>query len=360
MWDLAVREEDYEAADSMLARLAQPPLSMQLFSAIARQQPAARETLLLAARAANSRQSQIAGRYLATFLEDLAGADSVARFDLVSTRRQPIRAGAGLFLSWLEVARGRWSQARRAFTEAEPIAEHPAVLVQRAVAATLPFLVVPRSDLDSVRKELERWRPDDPAPESGQGLEVRLYPELRRYLLGLVAVRSGDHAKALGLARELAQRSPNTAVPNLVRSMAHTIEADVAMQEGRAADALSVLERVAGEVPLELVSAPLYANVREFGQEHARFLRMTALRATGQLPASLQWARTAFQGSPREFVFLAPLHLFQAEVLEQMGSSAEAADHYRRFVALWGDPDPGLRQRVELARSRLVVLTTEQ
>src|SRR5688572_12625225 len=119
MWDLAVREEDYEGADSMMRRMTAPPLSMRILLTFVRGDSASRAAIVEEARALDSRQSQIAARYVATFLEDFATAKSLAELDLAPRRKPPIRANAQLLLAWLEVARGRWTAAKAAFAQAE-------------------------------------------------------------------------------------------------------------------------------------------------------------------------------------------------------------------------------------------------
>jgi tetratricopeptide (TPR) repeat protein len=359
MWDLAVREEDYEGADSMMRRMAAPPLSMRILLTFVRGDSAARAGIVEEARAADSRQSQIAARYLATFTEDFATAKSLADLDLAPRRRPPIRANAQLLLAWLEVARGRWTAAKAAFAQAERMEEAPPVLVQRAIAATLPFLAVPRRDLDSLRREVELWNPSAEVLEPGAGLASRLQPHLRLYLLGLLSSRLGDHAGALRIVREIERADGPDDARSVIRALALTIRADVALQ-GRSADqARQALEAVQGEVPLELVSVPLYANVREFTQEHARHLRVLALSAQEKHREALQWIETSFQGAPSEIVYLAPMHLARAEIYERLGEQEKAVEHYRRFLVLWRDCDPELRPVLERAKSELARIVAE-
>jgi hypothetical protein len=103
----------------------------------------------------------------------------------------------------------------------------------------------------------------------------------------------------------------------------------------------------------ELVSVPLFANVREFTLEHARFLRVIQLVANSDFRSALLAMDTGFQGSPEEFVFLAPIHEQRAHIHEQLGDRRKAIESYRRFVRLWGDADPALQARVEAARAAI-------
>ncbi len=359
MWDLAVREEDYMGADSMMRRMTAPPLSMRILLTFVRGDSAARAGIMEEARISDSRQSQIAARYVATFLEDFAAAKSLAELDLAPRRKPPVRANAQLLLAWLEVARGRWTAAKAAFAQAERMEEVPPVLAQQAIAATLPFLAVPRRDLDSLRKEVGRWNPRAEVSEPGASLASRLQPHLRLYLLGLLSSRLGDHADALRIVREIERADGPDEARTVIRALALTIRADLALQGRNAEQAGRALEAVQGEVPLELVSVPLYAHVREFTQEHARHLRVLVLSAQQKHREALQWIETSFQGTPSEIVYLAPMHLERAEIYQRLGEREKAAEHYRRFLVLWRDCDPELRPVLERAKSELARLVAE-
>src|ERR1051325_2381654 len=166
MWDLAVREEDFGAADSMLQRYhGVAPLSMRLLTAQARADSVTRHRLFEEAREADNRQPQIAARFVATYREDLDAAEQLDRLGLAPQRRPIFRVGAQQLLAWLEVARGRWSAANAAFADAEGMEGGAAPgRLTRGGAGTLPFLKVPRADLTGIRADIEQW---NPATEAG-------------------------------------------------------------------------------------------------------------------------------------------------------------------------------------------------
>src|SRR5688500_18804104 len=118
MWDLAVREEDFKAAEAMVQRYAKAPLSFRILPAFAQHDTAAFDRLREEVRTLPARQAQIAGRYVATYLENLAVGEELARFDLAPDRAAPSRLSAQTFLAWLAIARGRWSSASAAFDSA--------------------------------------------------------------------------------------------------------------------------------------------------------------------------------------------------------------------------------------------------
>src|SRR2546425_3074835 len=97
MWDLAVREQDYESARAMLQRYhGAPPWSNRALLAFARGDTAARSMLLEEAKPTENRQVQIAARFVATFLGDLTAAEELARRELEWRRQPAIRQGAQL------------------------------------------------------------------------------------------------------------------------------------------------------------------------------------------------------------------------------------------------------------------------
>lgn len=354
MWDLAVREDDYRAAASMVQRMKEKaPLSMRVLLTFASGDTAKRAAIVEQARVSDSRQSQIGGRYVATFLEEFAAAESLFRLDLAERRRAPIRVNAQIFLAWLEVARGRWSAARTAFADAEAMPEGVSTLYQRAIAASLPFLSTPRPDLEAIRVELAASNPGATTTDPGATLAVRLQPHLRLYLLALLSSRLDDFAGAATFVREMERTPVPAEARDVVRGMAATVRADVATQGGPPAGTLDIAP---GSIPLELVSVPLFATVREFTLEHSRYVRMIQLVANGNFTSALQAMETGFQGSPGEFVFLAPLHEYRARIHEQLGDRQKAIEHCRRFIQLWGNADPALQPQVEAARAAITRL----
>jgi len=359
MWDLAVREADFVAADSMLRRYhGTAPLSMRALSAFARRDSGPTRQLFEEARSAENRQPQIAARFVAVYLEDLDQAERFARLSLSPGRRAALRAGAQHVLAWLAVAGGRWSAAKTEFAAAERIEGlAPAAIVGRAMAATLPFLAVPVADLATIRRDLEQWSASAESSNAGAGLSQALAAHLRLYLLGLVRSVLGDYAGAAQAADNLERLPAPAPARDAMRALAQTVRADGAWRRGRFADGLASLESIRSEIPLELVNVPLYATVREYTLEHARYLRATLLHQLGRETEALRWLETSFQGAPNEFAYLAPAHMLRGEISEALNDRAKANEHYRRFIDLWKNCDPELRRTVQEAGKRLATRT---
>ena len=308
MWDLAVREDDYQAVDGMLKRFSGAPLSYRVVPAYARGDSAAKVTVREEARNLDARQSQIAARYVATFLEDFAAAEELARLDLQPRRNAAIRLGAQTFLAWLEVARGRWDSAKIAFDAAERMEGGHVVRVERAQAAALPFTATTADDLTRIRAELSAWNPTgDPPPVGATTLGLALRSHLRLYLLGLLSAKARDLDAASRFAQEIDALPAPPDADHVVRALSATIRADVALRRDRPEEALTLLRAADGQVPLELVMVRPFINAREYSQEYARFLRAEALIAMGRGAEARRWLETSFQGSPLEMVYHAPV-----------------------------------------------------
>lgn len=354
MWDLAVREEDYAEADSLLLRKFTPgkrPLGHRAMLAIVRGDSAWRAQLLEEARR-ETKGYPFAPWWIAIFLHDFANAKEFAKAAIASPRPRPVRDHVHQALAWIELAQGRRNAATSEFALAER--SIPSTRRMRALSATLPFLVVPDSELVALHAELDAWEPQAEAPEQTPFHVSALQPQLRLYLLGLLSSRLGNHAVALRRAAELEKSEHPPEAAALVRDLARTIRADIEWRRGRSAEALELLKPVKGEVPLELLGSPVFA------EDGARFLRAELLYQLGHDREALRWFSNGFQGTPSELVYQAPAHLRQAELYERLGERQQAVDHYSRFIQLWKGCDPELRPSVEKAKARLASLVGEQ
>jgi tetratricopeptide (TPR) repeat protein len=361
MFDLAVREDDWDRADTLIRRKFPKglPYDVRVVFAVVRGDTSALRLLRDEGRKTAGQKGRRfdraleAGWLLLSYLEDLQLAEEFTRFSTNPSLPVRIRAPAHLALAELAVAGGRWSAAKQALGEAARLGQADSALIGRALAATLPFLGVPKDEIRKIRGEVDRWTPghdaSKPLPESIRPLA----PHLRLYLLGLLSVRSGDAAEALRLASALETLPASAESRPVARSLARTIRADVAAEAGRTNEGLTLLDEVRGEIPYELVGLPY------FSEEHARYLRSRLLFLAGRDEEALRLVENAFEGTPAESYYLAPAHLLQAEIQQRLGNRDAAAEQYSRFIGLWRSCDAPLRPVVEGARAQLARMVAE-
>jgi hypothetical protein len=354
-----VREEDWVGADTLIRRkFSTLPFDIQVLSAVRRADTATERRLRgqapeVAGRKGRRQESMLeTGSGLSTYLEDLGRAEEFTRFGTASSVPPGARASAHQLLATLAVAGGRWSAANLQLSASA--AGHPdSALIGRALAASLPFLGVPKPELEAIREDVKRWTPgsdvSSPLPESIRPLTGHL----RLYLLGLLSARLGAATDALRYAGELERLPAPPESTALARGLGRTIRADVAAGAGHTTEALDLLDAVKGEVPFELIRLPY------FSEEHARYLRSLQLHQAGREAEALRLAKVGFIGTPNELHYRAPVHLLRAEIQQRLGNRSAAAQEYSRFTALWGACDAPLRPVVENAKAELAALTAE-
>jgi tetratricopeptide (TPR) repeat protein len=196
--------------------------------------------------------------------------------------------------------------------------------------------------------------------------------DLKTYLLGLLCIGLGEleaaesHQAQLArasadsaeiLASDLGGRAERSERTRQARGVAHllaqSIRAMSLRSEGRFEEALTCFEETGHVMPLELGlmhSSPLLSQALE------RYVRAEILYELGRHEEAYRWYETAGFHSLYDVIFLAPSYLRRAEIHERRGESQEALGHYRRFVTLWQECDPELRDRVDSARRSIARL----
>jgi tetratricopeptide (TPR) repeat protein len=347
MMHLAVSEDDIPKAESLVARVGKDYADSVMF-AVAHGDSA---TLVLLRAAAESRtgffQVANAARQVSGWLHQPAVAEPFAR----AAAARPDRVVQGnRVLAGNLIAQGRWTAADSALAVAQRAATSPWARIERGLWATLPFLAIPRAQLEAIRADVAAWDPakDPTPPDPGQML-----PQIQRYVLALLASRLGEREVALREAAQLETAQVSEGNQPLMSSLAAVVRADVALGAHRPADALKALAVVRGEVPLDLI------EVTPFSEDYARFLRGEALLATGNDDEALRWLQHGFDGTPNEMAFRAQVSFRLGDIYERKGERQKAIDSYSKFVRLWAACDPRLQPAVEDARARLARLTAE-
>jgi DNA-binding SARP family transcriptional activator/TolB-like protein len=282
---------------------------------------------------------------VATYLDDVDGAERFARLLTQPTHSVDVRGMAHRLLARVAVARGQWSAARVQLDSArrfDPTAE----LELRSLLAALPFLRMPRAELLEIRRDVDRWRAavETPGESSHSAAHTGLHPYIRRYRLGLLDTRLGDTTSAVRLAGSLEQAADSASglKSDALRTFALSIRARVAGQAGRAAEALEYLDRSRWQVVESIFEA----------EALDRYYRAELLFALGRHAEALDWYRTIAERATYELVYVAPARWRQGWLYHRIGDEARAAGAYRTVARLWGGADAPLRATAVEAAQR--------
>jgi tetratricopeptide (TPR) repeat protein len=96
-----------------------------------------------------------------------------------------------------------------------------------------------------------------------------------------------------------------------------------------------------------LIGSPFRSQARE------RFRHAQALAAAGQDTAAIRWYSSFETAATDDVLYVAASHLERARLYARLGRRAEAAEQYRKFLALWQHCDPPLRPLVAQAEREL-------
>jgi eukaryotic-like serine/threonine-protein kinase len=293
-------------------------------------------------------------RNVALFADNLDGALSLARLVAAPSRAPEVRALGHVQVAYLEAARGRYAAARAELAEAAALDEALA-LPARGLLATLPFLQVPRPELDATLTALTRWDAGAVPPSASRSLFVRVHngvhPTIRADLLGLLHARAGDYAAAHRYAAELRGLGDTPVEKRLSRALSEDVHAEIASRRGEMVTALQTLEKTTLEVGYELpLASPFYSR------SHARFHCAGLLGAQGREEEAIRLYSSFEENSVYDLIYVAASHMRRGELYEKRGDRGKAVSHYRRLVVLWSQCDPDLRPMRDEAQRRFTQL----
>ena len=265
----------------------------------------------------------VAIRTVASCSGHLDGAAALARLLAEPSRAPAIRALAAVQLAFLETARGQWSAAREALADAASFDEALA-LPARGLLASLPFLEIPRAELEDAREALAAWDACAVARTESASMYLRihdgLHAHVRAHTLGVLCARLGDDAAAHRQATELAGLGTSAAERALARALSDSVHALVASQRGERAAALATLERARLETSYELpLASPFYSRAFD------RYLRAGLLVDAGRLDEADAWYASIAEISVYDAVYAAPAQQRRAELAMRRGDVSAAA-----------------------------------
>jgi DNA-binding SARP family transcriptional activator/tetratricopeptide (TPR) repeat protein len=272
---------------------------------------------------------------------------------LTDPARSPARRAYGFNLrAQVELARGRWSAARKDLTAMATL-EPAAAIEYGAVLALSPGASVSGHDLVALRSALKTWdaAPTPPSPSPVFGIHNGMHSQLRLYLLGLVSSRIGDTAAALRYADSLSAYPGDSIKSLLAGNLAKAVRARVIDSRGNPAAALDEL----GEPWVDpRTHRSHYSSI--LAQVADRYLRAQLLQKTGRLGEALEAYSAVSDYSLDGLMYLPMSHLHRGDIYLQMGDHARAAEHYRKFVELWKDCDPELTPLRAAAEKKIAQL----
>jgi DNA-binding SARP family transcriptional activator/TolB-like protein len=351
--DLAAYEGDLSAFDSLLPRLkpeADFLLRRRAVRAFMGGAAAERDSILRELRRSSDGTVWVVANNLAMQLREPSDARRVAAL-LVEPARTPEARGLGhLTLAHLEVALGRWRAARARLDSAALLAP-AAALETRALFAAFSLLPTESAELGNLRDALTAFDPNTVPPPVSRHPAFTVHrdahPQIRLYLLGLIAARAGDVDGALRSAGDL-QRLPGSGeVRLLAADLAQGVRAAAEVARGRPESALAALRATRRETRFELV-----ANSSFYALALDRWQLAELLRGAGKDDEARGWY--ASLGQTRGDLFLlAPAQLRLGQIAHGAGDIAAAEEHLSSFVALWRECDPELRPLLNEGRTLL-------
>jgi len=234
---------------------------------------------------------------IGVYAGDLAGAETLARQFIEVARSPGLRALCHIQLAHLAVAQGKDELAQDELRRAETL-DQAWGLENRALLALLPFAPAPGSVLEHLRTDLLAWDAAGAQLSSFPVLAMHngLHAPIREFLLGMTALRLKDHDTARSHAGTLVRSAPRDG--GLVDCLATELEATLARDDGRPAQALSILERTRPRIWYQLTLASPFCCLTS-----RRFLEAELLREVGRVPEAKGWYASLVQRSPYELVY---------------------------------------------------------
>ena len=263
-------------------------------------------------------------------------AEKIARSSL-RTQNRPLAAAAANYLKELVAVRGRFRESDS--IAAELAARDSSRSIDRAIDQAMTEGWFRGNTARAFARLDSLVRANPPGPAST--------PQRYYQLATTFAVLgSAERARAMGRQAEALVRDSVTR--RRMHSNRANLEGDVAMAEGRAADAAAAYRRAdsGGDgLPLGCTfCTPAFAGL---AYDRANL----ADSAIANLERYLDTPSPGRTGLDRWL--MAPAHKRLGELYEAKGDNAKAVSHYTAFVRLWERADPEMQPRVAEVRARM-------
>ena len=325
-------------------------LEMRTLRAVAIDSKAELDQLMTRLRTAGDLPLTLAIWSVPVYTQKIQAARLMTSLLTSPTRPSEARTLGRSWRAYFHVATGEWQLAKKEL-EAIQSNDPVAAIENRALLSLLPFLNVPLSDLEKIRRELEQTKPVEKVqrnPSFFFNVHDNIHIILQSYLLGLLSARVGDDDTAIQYATQLAQLEAPESGGTIATDLALSVRSQIDLNNGLVEQALSKLEQTRNETWYHnTLSSPFYA------QTHQRFMRAELLRRPGRGEEALGWYESLPTITPFGLVYLAISHFRRGEIYESLGQEEQAVEHYSRFIELWRDCDPELQPLVEDAKEKL-------
>ena len=230
----------------------------------------------------------------------------------------------------------------------------PAAAIEYGAVYTLsPAARATVRDLIALRAALAGWdaKPTPPSSNSVFGIHNGRHETLRLYLLGLVSARLSDTASASRYADSLSAITGDSVHALLAQNLSKAVRARVLHARGDVQGAIEQLGQPWIDPRTHRAHySPIFAQVAD------RFFLAELLEKAGRYGESLAAYSSVGDYSTDGLVYMPTTHLRRGDIYMKMGERERAAEHYARFVELWKDCDPNLRQLRTAAEAKVTQL----
>jgi len=327
-----------------------PELELRTLQAFAHRDSAAEAAALARLAAASDLTAVLSAMEVTLYSANPAGGRQVTSVLITPDRSTAARAIGRVALAYIAAGMGQFKRAEAELEQLRSL--DPELAVETGVMLAIAPLREPDTTrLRALRREMGRLSfalrsiPPEEATWFSAGGHFR--PWIGRYLTGVLDAQLGQEGEALQAAEELDRSASEAPSPAEVANLANGVRAEVARRHGFPPTMPPGLAPLHLEVDyLTAMPSPVLALARP------RWLMAEAMAKNGRPEDALTWYASVGQFSNFEVFLVAPSHLRQAQILEQLGRRAEAAQHYATFAQLWKDADPEYLPLVADARAK--------
>jgi tetratricopeptide (TPR) repeat protein len=296
-----------------------------------------REELFSRLRQANDDSVNLTLVFVGAFLADISGAAKLACLLTEPFRSDVVRARGHVIHAYLELARGRCNSAEQDLEAAYKL--DPGMATEtRALFCAVRFRPHSEEKASAAATALAGLENEPPANKEAAGNwsnpHLGLHQQLRGYLLGLLAIRSGRPEEAEALAEKIEPCQQPTS-SHFVADLALNLRAHAAAARDLPQNALDILDQARMESRFDQsFLSPFYS------QAYERFARAELLVRLGRPEEALTWYASFAQNSLYDLIYLGPSYLARGKIYSELGKPDQAIECYEKLLMLWAEAEP--------------------